>query len=180
MSSLLQTEFFNTYNRIINRFGDKERAMKVALEHCFLLFYKKDDGGKFDDDNLNKIWQDYRNRMVTQQSEEWRDNLLNSAAIKYHPIGVPFNVKKKNGTTYKLVAKEATNGCDGCVFRTYKMEQRMGGFAPTPHCKIRDCGKEAVCKSICCPPYEYSGELEGKQNILKWREDGKDVIFTKP
>ena len=127
--SNLEIRFFDAYNRVMkNCGGDKEKAMRIALENCYLVYDKEDNGGKFEDNSLNEIWQEYRNKRVYEDNIEWRDNYFKRAAIKYHEIGVPFTVNRKNGKTTKLVAVESNDGCKGCIFYVGKRENFLSGW----------------------------------------------------
>jgi len=177
----LERRFFDAYNRVMkNSGGDKEKAMRIALEQCYLVYYVEDNGGKFEDESLNEIWQEYRNKRVREDNIEWRDNYFKSAAIKYHEIGVPFTVGGKNGKTTKLVAVESNDGCKGCIFFTSKMEASMGGFRQMYHCKLADYNKHAICKAGVLYPYRFSGKYKRDDyDTIPLRMDNKDVIFKK-
>ena len=176
----LESEFFEAYNRVIKNGGDKEKAMRIALEHCYLYYDKEDNGGKFEDESLNEIWQEFRNKKVFEDNIEWRDGYLKSAAIKYHEIGVPFTVNRKNGKPMKLVAVESNDGCEGCIFFISKMEAAMGGFRQMYHCKLADYNKHAICKAGVFYPYRFSGKYKRDYfDKMPLRMDNKDVIFKK-
>lgn len=177
----LEREFFEAYNRVMkNSGGDKEKAMRIALEHCFLIYYEEDNGGKFEDDSLNEIWQEYRNKRVRESNIEWRDNYIKNAAIKYHEIGVPFTVNRKNGKTMKLVAVESKDGCEGCIFYVGKREVFLSGIGLRYGCKLADYNKHAVCKASVLYPFRFSGKYKRDDyDRIPLRMDNKDVIFKK-
>ena len=177
----LESRFFKAYNRVMkNTGGDKEKAMRIALENCYLYYYVEDNGGKFEDESLNEIWQEYRNKRVKEDNIEWRDNYIKNATIKYHKIGEPFIVNGKNGKQTKLVAVESNDGCNGCIFFIPKMEAAMGGFRRMYHCKLADYNKHAICKAGVLYPYRFSGKYTRDYfDRMPLRMDNKDVIFKK-
>lgn len=100
----------------------------------------------------------------TRDAEACRTSYLQTARIKYHEVGKPFNVNMKNGT-FRMVAVEK-NGCSGCIF-SYTKGYAQAGY-PVYGCWIETRGGHAVCKASYTSPLGVE---------LSMREDGKNVIY---
>ena len=100
----------------------------------------------------------------TRDAEAGRKAYLQTASIKYHKTGKPFNVNMKNGT-FKMVAVESDN-CVGCAFSFVRGYAQTG--YPCYGCRIEQTGRHAVCKASYISPLGVE---------LKLREDGKNVIY---
>ena len=100
----------------------------------------------------------------TRNAEAGRKAYLQTASIKYHKTGKPFNVNMKNGT-FKMVAVESDN-CVGCAFAFVRGYAQSG--YPCYGCRIEQMGRHAVCKASYISPLGVE---------LKLREDGKNVIY---
>ena len=167
-SQSLQDLFYKRYNAMIAKGKTEEFAMEKAMATCYNLYWK-DTEVTFADERLAKIYADYRRVWDGEFISEYAESYLTNAAVKYHEARKPFDVRRKNGKTERIVAvKVLRPNCKGCMFAYSRFENVADRFENVTHCRLNDYGKHAVCRSMIPTPLHTD---------VKVRED--DVIFVK-
>lgn len=151
------------FDRKVARYESRGMSRTEAVDEAFIDLltverFSSADKRAFCDSN--EEYEGYK----TRNAEAGRKAYLQTASIKYHKTGKPFNVKMKNGT-FKMVAVESDN-CVGCAFAFVRGYAQTG--YPCYGCRIEQMGRHAVCKA------SYISTLGVE---LKLREDGKNVIY---
>ena len=151
------------FDRKVARYESKGMSRTEAVDEAFIDLltaerFSSADKRAFCDSN--EEYEGYK----TRNAEAGRKAYLQTASIKYHKTGKPFNVNMKNGT-FRMVAVEK-NGCSGCIF-SYIKGYAQAGY-PVYGCWIEARGGHAVCKASYTSPLGVE---------LKLREDGKNVIY---
>lgn len=151
------------FDRKVARYESKGMSRTEAVDEAFIDLltverFSSADKRAFCDSN--EEYEGYK----TRNAEAGRKAYLQTASIKYHKTGKPFNVNMKNGT-FKMVAVESDN-CIGCAFAFVRGYAQTG--YPCYGCRIEQTGRHAVCKASYISPLGVE---------LRLREDGKNVIY---